>query len=221
MKKIKKIILAILVFVLMYALALLILPKITIQEKKVNHKKEIEIYLKSNGVHTDVVLPIVNPIFNWNTKLNQNHTLKPSNKMQYIGIGWGDKGFYLNTPTWDDLTFKTAFKAAFGLSSTALHTTYYQKINESDLCYKILLTQQQYKQLCTYIVNSAVLNNNHFTPINTNAQYGNHDAFYEAKGTYSIFKSCNTWTNRALKTAEQKACLWTILDTDILNKYKK
>lgn len=60
--------------------------------------------------------------------------------------------------------------------------------------------------------------------INTNAVYGKTDAFYEAKGKYSLFKTCNTWTNNALKASEQRACVWTIFQSGIfyqLNKIQK
>lgn len=219
MKTIKKIVLAMVLLLVGYGLALLILPHIAIKAETVHQLREVNVFIKSNGVHTDIVVPIKNKFYDWNTVVKQKHTLQPSSNMNYVAVGWGDKGFYLNTPTWDDLTFETAFRAATGLSTTAIHITYYKKMLENERCVKLILTEKQYQQLCAYIVNSAQLKNNEFIPIKTDAVYGNHDAFYEAKGTYSLFKSCNTWTNKALKTSGQKACLWTVLDTPILNKY--
>ncbi|MFP3836064.1 DUF2459 domain-containing protein, partial [Chryseobacterium sp. SIMBA_028] len=46
------------------------------------------------------------------------------------------------------------------------------------------------------------------------------DAFYDAKGTYSFFYTCNTWANNALKAAGQKAALWTPSDFGIFQHYK-
>lgn len=219
MKTFKRILLALLLFVLTYILALFILPHISIKAETVHQLREVNVFIKSNGVHTDIVVPIKNKYYDWNRMIKQKHTLQPSKSMNYVAIGWGDKGFYLNTPTWNDLTFETAFKAATGTSTTAIHVTYYKKILENEKCVKLMLTATQYQQLCNYIIDSAQLKNNEFIPINTHAIYGAHDAFYEAKGTYSLFTSCNTWTNNALKTSGQKACLWTVLDTPILNKY--
>ena len=56
--------------------------------------------------------------------------------------------------------------------------------------------------------------------IETDAVYGNHDIFYEAKGSYNLFYTCNTWTNSALKAANQKASLWTVYDKGILYHYQ-
>lgn len=221
MKISKYILFTLIAFITTYGIAFFLLPKITIKAETIHQLREINVFIKSNGVHTDIVVPIKNKYYNWNTVIKQKYTLKPSVEMTYVGIGWGDKGFYLNTPTWDDLTVETAIKAAFGLSTTALHTTYYKKILENEKCVKLSLSPKQYKQLCAYIINSAPLKNNEFINIKTTAVYGNQDAFYEAKGTYSIFKSCNTWTNNALKNCGQKACLWTITESNILNQYKK
>lgn len=205
-----------------YLLAVVILPMFHTSPREAIHAiKEINIYVKSNGVHTDIVLPIKNKVYDWSNKIEQKFTIQPDTTMQYIATGWGDKGFYLNTPTWADLTAKTAFNAAFGLSTTAMHTTFYKEINESDNCIKISLTKEEYLQLCDYVNNSFQTNTlGEFLPLKTNANYGLHDCFYEANGTYSVFKSCNTWTNKALKTANQKACFWTITDKGILNIYK-
>jgi hypothetical protein len=49
--------------------------------------------------------------------------------------------------------------------------------------------------------------------------YGTDDAFYEAKGAYDLFNTCNTWANGALKACDQKACWWTPTDKGIFHQY--
>jgi hypothetical protein len=56
--------------------------------------------------------------------------------VNYLAFGWGDKGFYLNTPEWADLKVSTALNAAFGLSSSAIHSTFYKKLRENETCKK-------------------------------------------------------------------------------------
>ena len=60
-------------------------------------------------------------------------------------------------------------------------------------------------------------------PINikTTSQYGQNDAFYEAIGSYSIFHTCNTWTNNLLKKASLPASFWLAFDDGILYQYNK
>ncbi len=56
--------------------------------------------------------------------------------------------------------------------------------------------------------------------VHTDAQYGPDDAFYEAVGRYSLFHTCNTWANNALKSCGQRACLWTAFDEGIFYQYR-
>ena len=69
-------------------------------------------------------------------------------------MGWGDKGFYLDTPSWADLKFSTAFKAVFGINTAAIHATYYKELKENELCKKIEISKEQYKDLVAYIQKS-------------------------------------------------------------------
>lgn len=208
-------------FVLLYLLTAFCLSRITV-DKEQGTPAEMSIYIRTNGVHTDIVMPIKNELRDWTSEIKFSNThLTDTLSIQYIAMGWGDKGFYLETPTWADLKFSTAFKAAFALSTTAIHATFYTAMNENDSCKKIMISKEQYKRLIKYIDDSFQHDaNGHYISIITNANYGNDDAFYEANGSYSMFKTCNTWANKGLKECGQKACLWTAFDTGIFLKYK-
>jgi uncharacterized protein (TIGR02117 family) len=182
----------------------------------------IPIWIESNGVHTDLILPVKSAVVDWSNYFPFSNTVAKDTQKNVIAIGWGDKGFYLETPTWGDLKPSTACKAAFGLSSTALHTTYYRKIQENDHCVKVHISRPQYQQLVSYILGS-IPTNPEGKPIliPTNMVYGKSDAFYEAKGSYILFQTCNTWTNSALKSAGLPASAWTPFDRGILYHYGK
>lgn len=184
-------------------------------------KKDITVYVLSNDVHTDIVLPIRNELQDWTEIFPIENNKGKDMNQQFVSIGWGDKGFYLNTPEWKDLTLKTALVAGLGIGETALHVTYYKNMVEDDLCYKVQIDSNQYKILKTYVVNSLDLGKDG-KPIliETDAQYGPDDAFYEAKGAYSLFYSCNTWTNAALKKSGMPSGLWTVFDKGILRHYR-
>lgn len=206
--------------VVLYILCAYLFSKITI-DKEANSKAQITIYIKTNGVHTDIVMPTVNEQMDWSQQIKFLNTKTADTSSVYLGMGWGDKGFYLETPTWGDLTAKVAFNAMFGLGSTAIHATYYSKITENDSCKKIQISKQQYARLINYITNSFQKDTSgNFINIKTKANYSTTDAFYEANGKYSLFKTCNTWANSALKSCGQKCCFWTALDKGIFAKYK-
>lgn len=207
---------AILIF---YMLSAFTLSKITVNSNITSQDKIIPIYILSNGVHTDIVLPVKNHLYDWTPKVKFENTIAKDTSAKLIAFGWGDKGFYLETPTWADLKVSTALKAATGLSTSAIHATFYKSLKENDHCKRILISESEYMNLVGFISNSFQQDAGNFLKIETDAVYGKNDAFYEAKGSYSLFHTCNTWANNALKAANQKAALWTPTDTGILCHY--
>jgi uncharacterized protein (TIGR02117 family) len=207
--------------VILYAALGYLLPFIEVSAKDDGQKKEIPIYIYTNGVHTDIVMPVKNDLQDWTAKIPFNNTKSKQTDYSYVGIGWGDKGFYLDTPTWADLKFSTAFKAAFWLSESAMHCTYYKEMKEGSDCKKIMISRDQYQKLVQFIENKFDRDEKgNFVLIPTNAVYSDNDAFYDAKGKYSFLDTCNTWANDALKAAGQKAALWTPTDSGIFLHYK-
>ena len=206
--------------VVVYLICGYLIPFIEVPAEKTNEPKVIETYILTNGVHTDLVVPIKNDVMDWGKELPFENTISMRSDYAYLSVGWGDKGFYLDTPTWAELQPSTAFKAAFWLGESAMHCTYYFEMKEGDDCKKIMLTKKQYQNLVKYIKSKFDRDKNGkviFIP--TDAVYGINDAFYDAKGKYSFFETCNTWANDGLKEAGQKAALWTPSDLGIFQHY--
>lgn len=217
-KLIKTSIILIIIF-LSYFLISTLLSKITVNKDFIETNKEpIEIYLISNGVHTDIGLPIINEFKDWSKFVNSEYTKSKKTDFKYVAFGWGDKGFYLDTPTWSDLKFSSAFIACFYLGTTAMHVTFYNQFKENEQIKKIRISKDQYLKLISFIEQSFQIKNNKPILIE-NASYGKDDIFYEAIGTYSIFYTCNSWTNQALKESGLRACFWTLFESSIMENY--
>lgn len=216
LRYILRFLLGIIAFILLYLLFAFLLPYFKANSSFENATDGIEIYVQSNGVHTDVVLPIKSEYINWNEVLPYSDFKNVNSNYNYVALGWGDKGFYLNTPTWADLKFSTAFKAAFGLGSTAMHVTYkYRSPKLTESCKKIIITKEQYLCLIDRIISSFQLKDGKPIWIN-HAGYTQQDCFYEAKGKYSMFYTCNVWTGETLKAAGIKIGVWTPLESGIV-----
>lgn len=206
-------------FIIVYALLAFGLSRITVNSEDLDTGEDVAIYIKTNGVHTDIVVPIRNEYKDWSEKVQFAHIKSQDSTMKYIGFGWGDKGFYLNTPEWADLKFSTAFNAAFYLGTSAMHATFIKQVKESKNCVKINISKAEYERLIAYIEDSFQYDAGG-NPILINATtYGQNDSFYEARRKYHLFYTCNTWANNALKDAGQKAALWTPSDTGIFCHY--
>ncbi|MBW2961728.1 DUF2459 domain-containing protein [Mesonia aestuariivivens] len=210
LKLIGKIILVLISIRLLHFLIALILTTITVNQNK-EHPKETFVYLNTNGVHLDIILP--------KEKMEESllKDLKYTQSDQYFSFGWGDENFYLNTLQWKDLTFKNAINALFLKSSTLIHLTKYAEVNPSWI--KIELSQQQLSTLHQYLENSFYEDTESKKVILPNKGYAYNDDFYKATGNYTCFFTCNTWVNSAFKKANLKACLWTPFDFGLMDKY--
>lgn len=208
-----------LAFFALYFVAAWLFPRIPVNANNGLDPQGIPVYVLSNGVHTDLVLPVRACGRDWCVDLPFAHTLSQDTAMRYVAFGWGDKGFYLNTPTWADLKASTAFNAMFGLSTTAMHVTYHKQMSENDHCRKALVSAAALKELIGYIDRSFQRGKDGRMQWISGHSYERNDAFYEAKGTYNLFFTCNSWANDALKQSGLPACLWTPFDTGLLTRY--
>ena len=206
---VKRISLILLLIPVLYLTSALILTYIPVSKHSADGNKSI--FISTNGVHLDIIIK----------KEDLSPTLQAGlvHKDQYLSFGWGDKDFYLNTPTWGDLTVKTAIKAMLLKSSTLMHVTRYSKQNSKWL--KVRLTQQQLATVNDYLTSSFKHDGNNKFYNLKNKGYGYNDDFYEANGSYSCLNTCNSWVNRGIKQAGLKACLWTPFDFGVLNIYSK
>ncbi|TGE24855.1 TIGR02117 family protein [Hymenobacter aquaticus] len=203
-----------------YAASSFVLSRIPVNTHDQDPAEDVDIYILSNGVHTDIVVPVRSRYIDWSELVPFQNTPANDTSAPYVGFGWGDKGFYLDTPTWAELKPSTAFKAMFYLSSSAMHVTFHQRLQEGDDCVKIRISQAEYARLIDYIKGSFDYDAQGRPQHIRGHSYGQYDAFYEAKRTYSFLFTCNTWANNGLKESGQRACFWTALDSGIFYQYR-
>lgn len=204
-----------------YLLVACIISFIPTNKRFTEAAKGVDIYIQNNGVHTDIVIPIATKEINWNALLKPplvNHPYKP---YTHIAFGWGDKAFYLNTPQWSDLKPGIALKAFLGLGPSALHIVYYPKAPDTGKSvHRLRITEHQYHLLIQYILDSFEKEaNGEYKFISSD--YNSNNAFYESKGRFTPFYTCNTWTNQGLKKAGIRTCLWTPFPWPIMMQLNK
>lgn len=211
-------ILGLVAFLLLYLLSAVILSRIEVNTEEVSTEEET-IWVLSNGAHTDIIMPVKNDLFDWQNIVSQQDT-RGKGQSPYIALGWGCRKFYLETPTWADLKFTTAFQAVTGQGGTLMHATFYNEIPTDEQSVSLLLSAAQYRQLVTHIAQTFVLQEGRGVLVPTDAVYGDTDAFYEAKGHYQLFFTCNTWTNKMLKNSGIRACVWTPFASGVMRNYR-
>lgn len=212
LNKIAKWILFILMIPIVYLLVAFLLTTITVNKNGSKTAKNKAIFLSTNGIHLDIVIP------KKYIDVALLEGIKTTEAENYLSFGWGEENFYLNTPTWNDLTFATAFKALFLNSSTLIHITRYRQKQTAWVAIKINETALQ--QLNVYLLNFFKVDESGNKILLENKGYTTIDDFYKAKGNYTCFNTCNSWVNTGFKQSGLKACYWTPFDFGLLGKYE-
>jgi uncharacterized protein (TIGR02117 family) len=210
------------IFIMVYQVLVMLLGLIPVNKDFEPTPGGYEIFVGTNGVHTDILMPVKNVLHDWNEIIPLHQFHNDVSDYNYISMGWGDKGFYINTPTWSDLTIPTAFKALFLASETAMHVTYFQQApRESDNYVRLLISEDQYKKLIRYILPYFQTMEEGSIILIPEASYAYNDNFYEAHDEYHLFNTSNNWTNRALRKTGIRTALWSPLDKPIMLQLRK
>lgn len=173
----------------------------------------VEAWVFSNGIHTDLVLPIRSAAVDWSEVFPPGDARAAAPDAEFVAIGWGDREFFLHTPTWADLTVRRAFGALLGGNRALLHVQWLRRPAPSDSLRRLPLSPAQYAALVRHV--REALPEGRATPV-PGAGYGEDDAFYEALGGYNLFETCNTWTGRALRRAGVPVSRWTPFDFNVV-----
>jgi uncharacterized protein (TIGR02117 family) len=170
-------------------------------------------------VHTDLVLPVVceEVDVDWRRKYPLADFSGNVRDPQYVAVGWGNREFYVNTPTWNEFRISTACRALFWPSETVLHVEYLGDVTPGEHMQPVLLTRGQYAELARFVQSSVVESHaSGAARLASDFSYGNRDRFYSASGRYHAFNTCNQWTGRGLKRAGVPIGMWTPLRPQVL-----
>jgi uncharacterized protein (TIGR02117 family) len=136
-----------------------------------------------------------------------------------VVFGWGDRDFYINTPTWNDLKFSTAFKALFMSTESAMHVVEVEHTRSH--WQQLLICSHQVDLLNQYIMNSFRKSaDGSFIEIPASS-YGDRDKFYEATGRFDCLQTCNQWVNNGLKAAQLPSAIWSPFDQGVMYQLRK
>ncbi len=169
---------------------------------------DVSIFVRTNGVHTDICLPTKTEHKDWLATIDLE-AYEDRSKTEYVAIGWGDKGFFLDTPTWAELKASTAFNAMFLPTPTAMHVEFMNQPVASETMIEVKISKDSYRELIAFVESTFEKKDDKIQLIPGHG-YGLTDNFYEAKGSYHLFNTCNVWTNDALKCANIRTAVYSV-----------
>jgi uncharacterized protein (TIGR02117 family) len=161
----------------------------------------VEIMVTSTAIHADLVLPIRNETMDWSQHLLPSDFTGDVKGATHVAFGWGNKEFYVDTPTWGDVTAGVLFRALCWPSATCMHVSMLDVKDIPTGARKTTISREQYRRLVEHVLgNFRKGADGRFLRIEGGA-YDTNDAFYHADGSYHAFNTCNCWVGRGLKVA--------------------
>jgi uncharacterized protein (TIGR02117 family) len=175
----------------------------------------IRIFVYTNAVHTGIVVPAANPIQDWHRLVKAEHFADPRYAASsHILFGWGERDFFLNTPTWADVNPLLVMKSLGHGSETLLHVDYVHDPKPDRHMRPLMISARQYRQLSRQIEGYFRLDaRGQARPIKG---YGPSDVFYESKGHYNFVRTCNEWTGKQLRDIGVKVGRWTPFSQSVM-----
>ena len=188
------------VLILLYGLLALVCALLPVEGRAQSVAgDDLALFICASFAHTDIVVPLSDEAGGWRSAFFA--VAGDVSDSAYIAIGWGDLGFYQDTPRWRDLRAETAFRAFAGLGPTTLHV-----LAVVDGCVKILVDRAGRKALSHFILDSAENDASGYPRLIASPRAG--EAFYAAKGRYSPWRTCNVWASEALAAAGMPVARW-------------
>lgn len=169
----------------------------------------VTIHIYTNGVHTGLVLPTVNALHDWRRRVPASDLPDPRRAGQWLLFGWGQRDFYLNTPTWDQVDPATVVRAMVGSDRTLMHVDHLRRVWRGPDLRAVVVTPEQYRKLVAAI-------DADFAPGAAIAGYGPDDVFYPGRGRYSSVRTCNEWTGEKLRAIGVRVGIWTPLSWSVM-----
>lgn len=164
----------------------------------------VEIMVGTNGIHTELVLPLVTPEKDWRPVFPATDLAVPGRDYTHVAVSWGEREVFLNTPTWWDLKPTTVLRV-IGIGGDGLiHAAHYVRPAPADDMRPLRLTPAEYRSLAAAI--ERVLPQGERV---RHDGYGPQDAFYDAPGNYTVRNTCNQWTSNMLAAAGVRIGWWT------------
>ncbi|MGK7906709.1 MAG: TIGR02117 family protein [Synechococcus sp.] len=172
---------------------------------------DVRVYVGGDRIHTNLILPVRTPGFDWQQFLTLMEVGADGERFRYLSFGWGDRTFYMSTPTWADFRLSAGLDALFRSSGSVLHVKGYRAVPKSSGAYRVKpidLSQTNYLNLVEFI-RSSFTRNSEGLPLRIQESHNPWGSFYDAEGHYSILHTCNDWTADGLRIARVNTPLWS------------
>jgi len=172
-------------------------------------KAGITIGIDATLAHTELILPVTAAGHDWREILPPD-VFPPGPQPTYLSFSWGEREFFLATPTWSDLELMRGLRALFASDRSLVHI---YRLN-GPRGHSIRLSQAEYDRLVAWLRAEIAEG----PPV---AGYGTDDIFLPGTSRYSALRTCNQWIADALAEAGVKVGSWTPFAQSLIWRFDK
>ncbi|MEO7540718.1 MAG: TIGR02117 family protein [Sphingomicrobium sp.] len=202
----------------LYLLAALLGSLIPVNAGWREPEQGITIYLVDNGIHSDLIMPVVAAGLDWRPLVPRRDFAAADPAARWIAFGSGEQRVYLETPRWQDIKPRTVWSGLTG-GHRVMHVEWVSSPGYA--VRQIRLRPQEYRRLWA-AVRSDFARDSGGRPIHIgHPGYGPADAFYRATGKASAIRTCNSWVADRLRLAGVKTSLWPPFVQGLVWRYRE
>ena len=196
----------------LYVAAAVVLGLIPVNRAAPVNDRGILVFLRSNGVHAEIAVPIKTDEMDWGTELYQPFVTYGGARPSFVSFGWGDAQFYVETRRFREMRPWSALSALAGRNGSVIHAEHIPGPSSARGDATMVLSPQQYRRLAGYIRDSLQRTPSGLVILATDNNFGHGDRFFVARGSYGPVSTCNEWVRRGLAAAGVRTAAWAPLD---------
>ena len=126
---------------------------------------------------------------------------------EWLLVGWGSEAFYTSAATYADMKPGAVWTAITG-DKAVLHLDVAGDVSGVDGIEYFTLSDAQYQALLASLETNFQRDQTG-APLPLSAHFNDHDAFFAAKGDFSLLYPCNAWVGETLRAAGVPFGIWT------------
>lgn len=169
-------------------------------QPKENEQSSIHVLLVSGPIHYDFALPLTAETRSVFGDLSEAGIAMQDPRAKWLLVGWGAREFYTTTGGHGDLNLQAIWRAATG-DASVLRVDLWGALPEGHSLPHIELTSTEYTALLRAI-RASFASGQDAQPIAIDASgFTASDRFFEAEGRFHLFRTCNTWVSRMIRSA--------------------
>jgi uncharacterized protein (TIGR02117 family) len=172
----------------------------------------VTIFVDGTPSHTELILPVAAAGHDWRGRIAAEAFPDGGHPEAYLSFSWGERDFFLSTPSWADFRLSAGLRALFMGEETLIHV---YRIDWMPAAAPVRLSEDQYRRLVAHIEAQFARSNEVL------AGYGPNDAFFPARGRYTPWRTCNQWTRDALAAAGVRVGRWTPLSQSLMWRFRR